>query len=201
MRQGFWLVVTMAAALVGVNSTAHAIVFNYQTPMDGPSESPANASPGTGFASLRYDNVAHTMRIQANFSGLTGTTTQAHIHSPTVNPFLLTAGVATQLPSFSGFPLGVTAGSMDTTFEMTLASTWNSSYVTANGGTTAGAEAAFAAQLSQGRAYFNIHSSTFPGGEIRGFFTLIPEPATMGLAATSVLALVAVGRRARKSRV
>lgn len=199
MRQGFWLVLTLVAAIVGVNSTAHAIVFNYQTPMDGPSESPPNASPGTGFASLRYDNVAHTMRIQANFSGLTGTTTQAHIHSPTVTPFLLTAGVATQLPSFSGFPIGATSGSMDTTFDMTLASTWNSSYVTANGGTTAGAEAAFSSQLSQGRAYFNVHSSTFPGGEIRGFFRLVPEPATVGLAATSALALVVASRRAKRA--
>jgi hypothetical protein len=197
MRLGRWFVLSLVVAFAGISATAHAAVFNYQTPMDGPSESPANASPGTGFASLLYDDVAHTMRIQANFTGLTGTTTMAHIHAPTVNPFTLTAGVATQLPSFSGFPLAVTAGSMDTTFDMTLPATWNSSYITANGGTTAGAEAAFASHLAQGRAYFNIHTSTFNGGEIRGFFRLIPEPATLALAAVSAMALAVAGRRAR----
>jgi hypothetical protein len=41
--------------------------------------------------------------------------------------------------------------------------------VTANGGTTAGAEAALLAGLEAGQAYLNIHTTMFPGGEIRGF--------------------------------
>lgn len=198
-QQGRWFALTLIVAFVGVSPAAHAVVFNYEALMDGPSEFPVNASPGTGFASLDYDNVARTMRIQASFSGLTGMTTMAHIHTPTVTPGQLTAGVATQLPSFTGFPIGVTSGTMDTTFDMTQASTWNSSYITANGGTPAGAEAAFATQLGQGRAYFNIHTSTFGGGEIRGFFTLIPEPATIGLAAVSAVILAAASRRANRA--
>lgn len=199
MRPGRWLVLALIAAPFMGHSTASAIVLTYATDMDGASESPPNVTPGIGFAQLDYDNVAHTMRIQASFNSLIGTTTMAHIHAPTAVPFTATAGVSTQLPSFAGFPLGVTAGTMDTTFDMTLAATWNSSYITANGGTTAGAEAAFASHLAQGRAYFNIHSTFDGSGEIRGFFILVPEPTTFGLATVSALALVFASRRARKA--
>ena len=80
-----------------------------------------------------------------------------------------TAGVATLTPAFTGFPLGVTAGTLDHTFDLTLTSTYNSPYVTANGGTAAGAEAALLAAIAAGKAYFNIHTTVVAGGEIRGF--------------------------------
>jgi hypothetical protein len=80
------------------------------------------------------------------------------------------AGVATTTPSFPGFPAGVTSGSYDMTFDMTLASSYNASYVTANGGTPASAFAALKAALNNGTAYFNIHTTMYPGGEIRSFF-------------------------------
>ena len=35
--------------------------------------------------------------------------------------------------------------------------------------------------LLNGTAYFNIHSSAFPGGEIRAFVTAVPEPQTYAL--------------------
>jgi CHRD domain/PEP-CTERM motif len=57
----------------------------------------------------------------------------------------------------------------------------------------AGAEAALAAGLDAGRAYLNIHSTAYPGGEIRGF--LVPEPGTFILTGTGVLALALVHRR------
>lgn len=63
------------------------------------------------------------------FSGLLGNTTASHIHAATAVAGVGTAGVATQTPSFSGFPLGVKAGAMDTTFDMTLASSFNASYI------------------------------------------------------------------------
>ena len=192
------LVAVGIAALVFVPS-AQAVVLIYSTPMDGASESPPNASPGTGFARVDYDNVAHTMRVQANFSDLLGTTTAAHIHAPTAAPFTSTAGVATQLPSFTGFPLGVTSGSMDETFDLTASSSWNPAYVSANGGTPATAEAAFATHLSTGRAYFNIHTTVEGGGEIRGFFVLVPEPMTASLTAAGMVAML-LGTARRRSR-
>lgn len=190
-----------AVALVTLSllSTANATILVYTAFMDGPSESPPNASPGTGTARVDYDPNNHSMRVRADFADLIGTTTQAHIHAPTAVPLSGTAGVATQVPSFSGFPLGVTAGSMDTTFDLTLAGSWNPAYVTANGGTAAGAETALAAALAAGKSYFNIHSTVEPGGEIRGFFQLIPEPTTVSLASAGVAtALLLARKRIRK---
>jgi hypothetical protein len=136
--------------------------------LSGPAEFPPVDSPGTGFAIVTHDSEAHTLRVQATFSGLLGNTTASHIHAPVVGPDPV-AGVATQTPSFTGFPSGVTAGTYDMTFDLTQASSFRAAFITANGGTPASAEAALAASLANGTAYFNIHSTLFPGGEIRGF--------------------------------
>jgi len=104
------------------------------------------------------------------------------------------AGVATTTPTFAGFPLGVTSGSYDNTLDMTLSSSYNPSFVTAHGG-IAGAEAFLFAGIAAGQAYLNIHSQTFPGGEIRGQLTVdAPEPGTF-LFAGAVLAGFAIRRR------
>ena len=148
---------------------------------------PADASPGVGFATVGFDPVAHYLAVTVVFADLIGTTTAAHIHGPTPLPFTGTAGVATMTPLFTGFPTGVTDGVYADTFDTTLTSTYNPAFVTANGGTAAGAEAALAASLADGKAYFNIHTSFRPGGEIRGFLHAVPEPSSvvlLGLGAT-----------------
>ena len=165
-----------AALLLGTATLAHAAIISYSTTLSGPNESPANASPGTGNGSAIYDNVAHTLTVHVDFTGLTGTTTASHIHGPTAVAFTSTAGVATTTPTFAGFPLGVTAGTYDKVLDLTLASSYNPSFVTANGGTTASAEAALTQAIADGKAYLNVHSSTFGGGEIRGFLVPTPTP-------------------------
>jgi len=147
----------------------------YWVSLSGPAEAPPNNSPGTGKALITIDAVANTMRVQTTFSGLVAGVTASHIHAPTAVAGTGTAGVATTLPTFPGFPSGVTAGTYDQTFNMLLASSYNPSYVTNNGGTTASAFAALRAAISAGKAYLNIHSTTFPGGEIRGFLNLCPS--------------------------
>jgi hypothetical protein len=197
-----FLAATLAASLMAVSS-AHATVFIYNAILDGPSEAPPNPSPGVGTAQAIYDDVAHTLTVSASFSGLLGTTTAAHIHAVVPNT-PTTAGVATMTPSFTNFPLGVTSGIMPPTiFNLTAAASWNGSFIAANGGTTAGAEAALIGAMNNlpphptvpSRAYFNIHTTNTPGGEIRGFLELVPEPTTIGMAGAMILGLVAASRR------
>ena len=40
---------------------------------------------------------------------------------------------------------------------------------------------AFLAALLDGKAYLNVHSNTYPGGEIRGFFAQVPVPGPVPL--------------------
>jgi len=152
-------------------AAASAVTISTATPLSGAAENPANPSPATGNAFAVLDTTTHQLRVAIVFAGLTANTTAAHIHCCTTAPG--NVGVATTLPAFVGFPIGVTSGSMDQTYDTTQAGTWNPAFVTNNGGTTAGAEAALAAGLADGRAYVNVHTSAYPGGEIRGF--LIPQ--------------------------
>jgi hypothetical protein len=170
-----------AAVALACALPAQAVVLHYEGTLSGPAEAPPNASPGVGTTEVTIDNVAHTMRVQATFVGLLGNTTASHIHGPTAVPGVATAGVATTTPFFAGFPIGVTSGSYDNTLNLTLASSYNPSFVTANGGTTAGAEAALLAAIAAGKAYLNVHSSVVPGGEIRAFlqpFDPVPTQQT-----------------------
>jgi hypothetical protein len=165
---GLWLIgILYSGATLGVTFTGT---------LTGPAESPPNASPGTGTTVVTYNAASHLLTVDVTFSGLQAGTTASHIHCCTATPNTSTAGVATQVPSFVGFPLGVTAGSFSNSFDLTLAANWNPAFITANGGTPATAEAALAAGLLSNRAYLNIHSTLYPGGEIRAFLTPLAAP-------------------------
>jgi hypothetical protein len=193
----FFLSAFLALIFAVTGLPSQGLTTTYRAYLDGPSEFPPNASPGTGFAQVVFDSTAHLLDINVTFSGLTGTTTATHIHAATALPGTGNAGVATQVPTFIGFPLGVTSGTYTHTFDTSLSSTWNPAYITAHGGTTAGAEAALGAALAAGTAYFNIHSTFSPGGEIRGFLA-VPAPATILLFGTGLAGLAGIRLRRKK---
>jgi hypothetical protein len=145
-------------------------------------EVPATGSPGTGTATVTLDTSAQTLHVVESFGGLGSNTTASHIHCCLASPFLpgVNVGVATTTPTFPGFPLGVTSGTYDMIFDLTLASSYNPAFVTAQGGLPQ-AEAALEAAPVAGETYINIHTTAFPGGEIRGFLGAVPEPSTWAM--------------------
>ena len=199
MKMSISAVALAAAALLSsVPALAHEVV--YVGTFSGPAEAPPNSSLGTGTFTVTFDLDLVTMRVEASFSGLTGNVSAAHIHCCTVVPGTGTAGVATVTPSFTGFPTGGTSGTYDKNYDMTLAGSYNPAFITANGGNVSGGLNALLAGAAAGRAYFNIHTSSFPGGEIRGFLAAapVPEPGTYALMLGG-LALLGVAARRKQA--
>lgn len=196
IRQG--IIAGLLALSASLPVAAHPVTFGGTLSNLG-EPAPANLSVGTGQVSVIFDDDAFTMTVNASFSGLTGTTTASHIHCCTSVAGAGNAGVATQVPSFSGFPLGVTSGSFSQSLDLTQASSWNPAFVAANGGSLASAFAAFATGLFNGKAYFNVHTSFVGGGEIRAFLAPapVPVPASIALMASGLLGLLAMLRQRR----
>jgi hypothetical protein len=110
-------------------------------PMLGSKEVPPNISTATGTFNGVYNESTNEFIFTATFSGLAGTTTAAHFHGPA--PVDSNAGVQI---GWSGFPTGVMSGVFSDTVVLSEAQE---------------------DQLLAGRWYTNIHSSVYPGGEIR----------------------------------
>lgn len=169
---------------------APGAIHNFYTPL----APEVSGAAGTGFSRFSFDDIGQTLSMEFWWSGLSGVTTVSHIHCCTPDPGMGTVGVAVTPGTLPGFPTGLSAGSYSIDLDLTMETT----YTTGFRGTDSPADAS--ARLLQGiydgRAYLNIHSNAFPGGEIRGFLAPVPEPATFGFAA-GALTLLAVSRRFR----
>ena len=120
--------------------SASARAETFYAYLNSAQEVPANASTATGFARVFVNEAAGTLSFTVTFTGLSSTQTASHIHAP--------GAIGVSAPVVINFgAVGGTAG------------------------TITGTAAITPTQLSQIRAhtgYVNVHSTNFPGGEIRG---------------------------------
>lgn len=133
-------------AQIILGASLPANVYPFTNIFTGGQEAPPNNSTARGIITGTYNDATNTISYTITFSGLTTPTVAAHFHAPA--PRGVAAAV---IIPHAGFPTGVTAG------------TYSHSDVL-----TAQQEA----WLFQGLMYSNIHTTTFPGGEIRAQITL-----------------------------
>ena len=169
MKRPMWMWL-FAMAVAAICPPAQATLITFNTNLAGANENPVNASPATGIGTVVLDDVLNTITVDLSFTGLVSSATAAHIHGPALPG--VNAGVLFPL---SGVP-NATAGTVpQQVFAITP--------------TQIG-------QLQSGLFYLNVHSATFPGGEIRGQLPAVPEPLTLGMLAMG-LAAFAGARRVR----
>jgi hypothetical protein len=118
-----------------------AFADKYKAALDGKSESPPNASTGTGAADIDYDPASKKLTWKLTYTGLSGPATAAHFHGP-AEPGK-NAGVELAIPGATSSPAEGSATLTD----------------------------AQAADLAGGKLYVNVHTAANPGGEIRGQVT------------------------------
>ena len=146
------------------------LVF-FQANIAGWEENPPNASMATGWATATLDLSTDWFVFHDSWTGLSAPATASHIHAPA--PLGTNAPVIIPFTSANGFIAGTTSGTVD--YSGTLTSLQVSEFLS-------------------GLAYVNIHSTVFPGGEIRGQLIAVPEPSTYAVAGGALLLLL-VGRR------
>ena len=166
MKNLFGMALVLGGLQVAVAQSQFSVSLNSAQEVGTGSTSSAI---GSGLLTLNLDG---SVSYSISYSSLAGNFSAAHIH-----------GSATAFP---GSNAGVVAG---------LLNTPNGTTAGLLSGTTAPLTADQQGWMQSGSTYVNIHSSAFPGGEIRGQIVAVPEPGTMALGALGLLAVVGAAWR------
>jgi hypothetical protein len=126
-----------------IQLSAKATTYPINVNFSGLQETPANNSTATGTFVGTYNDVTDSLIYTITFAGLSTNVTAAHFHGY-VPPGI--AGPVLFFPVNPSFPTGVMSGTFVDSIKLTQ-----------------GQEDS----LKMGLIYFNIHTSSFPGGEIR----------------------------------
>jgi len=158
---------------VAGSTSAHAQT-SFVSFLNGAQEAPTPVvTPAFGNGTVLLNAARTQITINLAFQGLLAPVTVAHIHNGAVGvggPVILDI---LSLIAFSSKDF--TSGAI---FDRILNVTPNQANV-----------------LLAGNGYFNIHTSSNPGGEIRGQINVVPEPSTYLLMATGLGGLLLAARR------
>lgn len=164
---------TLICSLILAGATVVAQAQSFIGVLDAAQDGGGNRT-GSGIFHLTLSE--NVMTITGTFAGLSGVAVNAHIHGP--SPAGQNSGVLYGL--FNQITLGPEnkSGTINTTVSLVN-----------NPNNTAFDIPTQLGQLNSGQWYFNIHSSTFGGGEIRGQILLVPEPSTVALGIAGLIGL------------
>ena len=170
------ITLTAVVALLGVASYAIAGGGSKQfrgIPLSGYEENPDLSTTGTGSFEARLSNDGRSIEYTLSYSNLEGNVTQSHVHfgKTAINggiSFWLcqTAGTAAPASVAALTPMCPTPGGT-VEDEITAAEVLGPNNPPANQGIEPGQLGEILAAMRAGHAYANVHSSKWPGGEIR----------------------------------
>jgi len=164
-----------AVAVTIVSSTSVQAQTSFVSFLNGAQEAPTpRVTPAFGNGTVMLNAERTQITINLTFQGLLAPITVAHIHD---GAFGVSGPVILDIRSLMTLSPDLTAGSI-------LNATLNVTQAQAN-------------VLLAGNGYFNIHTSVYPGGEIRGQINVVPEPGSYFLMATGLGGLMLVARRRR----
>jgi hypothetical protein len=176
---------------------AHSAVITWYGELTGSQEIPPANTPAAGWGNVQYDTVENNLSVYVEWAGLTGPGVQAHIHCCVASP-PGNVGIALDL-WLPADPARPATGSYANSWDLDVVNPFRASFLS---GMTVDEkrDALFAAMdANEGRAYFNIHTGQFPGGEIRGNLAPVPEPATSLIVVTGLGAVLLLRRRFSRS--
>ena len=174
------LVALGSAILLSLASPSGAATISVVTPLDSSQQGPPPGPPpgppslATGTALLQLDDATFVYDLTLLVSGIAkSNVTGVHIHT-TVDDSIVeniwTEPARVAIPVTGGFALFVTSGN----FQASLA------------------------DLSAGKLYYNVHTTAYPGGEIRG--NIVPEPGFLVTGSSLAgIGLIVLWRRRRRA--
>ena len=166
----------IVAAVALATSSAAQAQTSFTAFLNGAQEVPLRTTPAFGNGTVLMNAARTQITINLTFQGLLGNITIAHIHNGAVG---INGGVILDIRNLITTTPDLKGGSI-------MNAMLNIDMAQAN-------------VLLAGNGYFNVHTDTSPGGEIRGQINVVPEPSTYLLMATGLGGVMMLVRRRRAS--